>query len=406
MRILVLAPQFPYPLVKGIKIRLFNLVRQLARRHEVHLAVLTQPEDPDPCPELEAVCTAITRLPPPRQVWDPNRRSSHLEDLAHMVAKVVARRPNLVNIHLTPAAAAAIRALPMSGVDVIFCFRTYLYPAAIEIAGQRPVVVDFDDIEHVKFAAQSKLAVGRMTALLDRWESRKLEAWELGIAHRAAASFVCSATDRNRFPASCRDRIHLLPNGADFGESGGPVAGEVPTRLLMLGDMGYFPNVDGAVAFCQRVLPAIRERVPGVEVAIVGNHPDPAVRALERLPGVRVTGFVPDVAPWFQSAAVLVVPLRFGGGTRLKILEALRWRRAVVSTPAGCEGLDPVPGKHLIVASSDAEFAAAVVELVNDPARRRALGAEGFAWARATYGWDRIGDGLLAAIDRVAARRG
>jgi glycosyltransferase involved in cell wall biosynthesis len=400
MRILVVAPQFPFPLIKGIKIRLFNILSQLHRRHEVELAVMTMPEDPDPCPELEAICKRIHRLPPPRQVWSPDRPTTRLQDLEHIAIKLLSPEPNLVSIHLTPEVRAALAGIPVERVDALFCFRTYLYPVAAAMAGSRPLLVDFDDVEHVKLRDQSRMVPGKLTGYLDRMESRKLARWEHTIARRAAASFVCSAGDRSHFPADLHPRIHLLPNGAHFDRTVTSAAGppEVPHRLLMLGDMGYLPNADGAVMFCERILPLVRARVPQVEVAIVGNHPEERVRALARIPGVQVTGFVPDVEPWLRSAAVLLVPIRFGGGTRLKILEALRWERAVVSTPAGCAGLEPESGKHLLVAE-------AVVGLLGDPERRRRLGREGRAWAEATYDWARIGDRLLATVDEVVAAR-
>lgn len=410
MRVLVVSPAFPYPLIKGIKIRLFNILGQLARRHEVHLAVMAQPEDPEPCPELEAVCAGITRLPPPRRVWDPDHPSNYFQDAGRVLRKLFDRRPHLAYIHLTPELKEAVARLPMGDFDAVFCFRTYLFfvvaKAVARAGGGRPLLVDFDDVEHAKFAAQARLMAAGAGALLTRWESRKHREWEFAIARQSRASFVCSEIDRRRFPESSRARIHLLPNGAEFdgrlsGQPPAPVADEVPGRLLMIGDMGYFPNVDGALTFCQRILPRVQERIPEVELCIVGNHPDRDVLALAKLPGVRVTGFVPDVAPWFQSAAILVVPVRFGGGTRLKILEALRWGRAVVSTPAGCEGLDPVPGKHLVVAETDEAFADAVVELATDHSRRRALGEQGYTWARESYAWDRIGDGLLNVLERV-----
>ncbi|HWN82220.1 MAG TPA: glycosyltransferase family 4 protein, partial [Candidatus Udaeobacter sp.] len=175
--------------------------------------------------------------------------------------------------------------------------------------------------------------------------------------------------------------------------------------LLMLGDMGYLPNADGAVWFCERVLPLVRTRYPQVEVAIVGNHPEERVRALAQIPGVQITGLVPDVEPWLRSSAVVLVPIRFGGGTRLKILEALRCERAVVSTSAGCAGLEPESGKHLLVADGEAAFAGAVVELLHDPARRQRLGRDGRVWAEAHYDWNRIGDQLLATIEQVMARK-
>ncbi len=406
MRILVVSPVFPYPLIKGIKIRLFNIVRQLAREHEVHLAAMAQSEDPVDCPELEAAGARLTRLPPPLQVWDPTRRTGVAEDLAHAAIKVLSSRPNLVRIHSTPEVERAVAELAGNPFDLAFCFRTYLYPLVARIAGERPILVDFDDVEHVKFAAQSSHTVGRLTAFLDRVESRKLHGWENWIARGATAAFVAAEEDRVHFPPTARERIHALPNGVQFAVDDAPRAAEVPSRLLLLGDMGYLPNADSALHFCDLILPRIREQVPEVEVAIVGNHPGAEVLALGRRPGVTVTGFVPEVAPWFQSAAMLVVPIRFGGGTRIKILEALSWRRAVVATSAGAAGLGAESGKHLVIADGDVEFARAVIELLRDPARRRDLGAAGGEWARQRYSWDRIGDRLLEVIARTAAASG
>lgn len=409
MRLLVVSPAFPYPLIKGIKIRLFNIVSQLARKHEVHLAAMALKEDPAHCPELEAVVAGLTRLPSPRIVWDPNHRPGIADDIRHAAAKLLRSEPNLVSIHVTPALKDAMRPLACIPFDAAFCFRTYLFPQVAAIAGDRPVLVDFDDVEHVKIRAQSAYLPGRLSPFLDRLESGKLRNWEYWIARQAAASFVCSKRDRSHFPPALRSRIHVLPNGARFDTpepARAPAAAEGPPRLLLLGDMGYLPNADSALTFCERILPQIRARVPEVEVAIVGNHPGPEVRALGRLPGVQVTGFVPDIVPWFQSAAVVVVPIRFGGGTRIKILEALRHRRAVVATPAGVAGLDPESGKHLVVAEIGTEFADQVVALLRDPARRRALGEAGEEWARRTFSWDRIGDHLLAVVEETAGRVG
>lgn len=407
MRLLVVSPAFPYPLIKGIKIRLFNLVSQLARQHEVHLAAMALKEDPERCPELEAMVAGLTRLPSPRMVWDPEHRTGIIEDLGHAASKVLRSEPNLVAIHVTPALREAVAKLATIPFDAIFCFRTYLYQQVAALAGDRPVLVDFDDVEHVKLREQSALIAGKLTPFLDRVESGKLQKWEHWIAREATTSFVCAEADRTHFPAAVRPRIHVLPNGAHFGapEPAAPGEEEKPARLLLLGDMGYLPNADSAITFCEQILPRIRAEVPAVEVAIVGNHPGPEVKALARTPGVEVTGFVPDVVPWFTSAAIVVVPIRFGGGTRIKILEALRHRRAVVATPAGAAGLDPESGKHLVVARDDAEFAAQVVALLRDPARRAALGAAGEEWARRNYAWDRIGDRLLAVVEQVLGPR-
>ena len=155
--------------------------------------------------------------------------------------------------------------------------------------------------------------------------------------------------------------------------------------------------------FCRDILPLIRRAAPATSLAVVGKDPPPVVRALASS-HVLVTGTVPDVRPWMQSAAVFVCPLRVGGGTRLKILEAQASGRAVVSTSLGCEGLAVTPGQDILVADEPAAFADAVLRCLRDPALRARLGAAGRALVERRYRWEAIGADLAAFYEELLAR--
>jgi glycosyltransferase involved in cell wall biosynthesis len=169
------------------------------------------------------------------------------------------------------------------------------------------------------------------------------------------------------------------------------------------------PNEDGMTFFVDEVLPAIERAVPGVTLTIVGRNPTARVRALaEGRPHVRVTGTVPDVRPFLEEAAVVVVPLRIGGGTRIKIYEAMGMERAVVSTTIGAEGLDVADGRHILLADDAATFASAVISLLQSPERATEIGQASASHVRAHFGWaavaDQFAESCLAAAASVPDR--
>jgi glycosyltransferase involved in cell wall biosynthesis len=171
--------------------------------------------------------------------------------------------------------------------------------------------------------------------------------------------------------------------------------------LVFTGAMDWYPNEDAVLHFLTTTLPEVRRRIPGVTLAVVGRNPSARLRDAGKAVGVEVTGTVPDVRPHVAQAAVCIVPLRIGGGTRLKIFEALAMGKAVVSTTVGAEGLPIVPGEHYVQADGPAEFAQAVVGLLENPDRRRALGGAGRRLVEARYSWETIGrqfEGLCKEI--------
>lgn len=235
-----------------------------------------------------------------------------------------------------------------------------------------------------------------------------LQAAELrGIERRLCPRFdlcVCvSEEDADRLRRIApKAAVEVIPNGVDT-EFFSPIKVEVePERMVYVGSMDWYPNEDAVVYFCDRILPLIRRKVPGAELLIVGQSPTRKVRRLGGMRGIYVTGTVEDVRPYVASSAVFVVPLRVGGGTRLKILEALSMGKAVVSTSIGVEGLDLRPGIDLIVEDEPTRFAEAVVRLMRDERERERLGKSGRERVAERYGWEGIASKLFDLFNRLA----
>jgi glycosyltransferase involved in cell wall biosynthesis len=184
-------------------------------------------------------------------------------------------------------------------------------------------------------------------------------------------------------------RVNAVPTGVDVGFF--QPAGETPatTDLVFVGSMDWMPNVDGVVWFAKEVLPLIKKKLPGCSLAVVGRTPGREVTDLaERDAGIRITGTVADVRPWLWQSKVAIVPLRIGGGTRLKIYEAMAARTPVVSTTIGAEGLDIAPGENILIADSPEAFADACARLLTDPGDRRRLADAAYQHVKAKHSWE------------------
>jgi glycosyltransferase involved in cell wall biosynthesis len=201
--------------------------------------------------------------------------------------------------------------------------------------------------------------------------------------------------------------VVVTPNGVD-SEAFTPdlERAETPGRVIFTGFMDYHPNEQAAHHFADAIWPRVLAEVPHATWYLVGAQPPASFKRLAALPGVKVTGRVAETQPYLADAAVAIVPLRVGGGTRIKILEALAMGKAVVTTALGCEGLDVTSGEHLLVADDPGEFASAVIQLLRDDARRTRLGAAGRALVEREYSWARSGRTLVQAVERCVAERG
>jgi sugar transferase (PEP-CTERM/EpsH1 system associated) len=391
--ILVLTPQFPYPLHQGTTIRNYNLIAGLAEHHEVHLLSFGNPRETRGTP-LESLCRSVRQIEPPQRAM-----RQRLIDLAF------SRLPDMA--HRLPSStfeAALAEVLNREDVDVVEVegieLAQYLFQAArLRGNSERPLLV-FDD-HNAEFVLQQR-AFETDARIPRRWAGaaysfvqwRRLQRYERRACVTADRVVAVSEADADAIGRLAPGLpVSVVPNGVDMefyatlppalDSQSGPGAED----LVFTGKMDFRPNVDAVLWFASQVLPRIQHAVPGARFWVVGKDPHPRLAALSANPAVVLTGRVDDVRPYIAGAAVYAVPLRIGGGTRLKVLEAMAMGKAIISTAVGCEGFEFVRDRELIIADEPAEFAAAALDLMRDRERRERLGQAARLFARSRYDW-------------------
>jgi sugar transferase (PEP-CTERM/EpsH1 system associated) len=386
MEILVVAPYPPYPPRFGGATRVFHLVRMLARDNRVTLACLASPAERAALGPLRDICAEVHTADYPMA-----GRHKRWHQLRSLVA-----RPFSYYQNYSPALAAQVRRLLAARrfdlVQLEFgdAAPYYVPPPPV------PWILDEHNVEYRLLERTWRQTRSPLRRLFTRSEARKLRRAELAACRRAHAVLTTSEVDRATLaPDVPGVPIRVVPNGVDTGFFTPGDAPADPTAIVFTGAIDYHPNTDGVLHFCAEILPLVHAGAEAAVFTVVGKDPPRSVR--ERAgPRVVVTGPVADVRPWMRRAAVFVVPLRVGGGTRLKILEAMACGRAVVSTSVGCEGIDVTPGEDILVADTPADFAAAVLRCLRDPGLRSRLGARGRALVERRYRWEAIGEDLGA----------
>ena len=286
------------------------------------------------------------------------------------------------------------------------CVADFLVAAShLPQANPVPVVLFEHNVEYLiwqRLAALERRLVHK-TVLDVEW--RKLRRCEAAACAAADLTITVSDTDRRTLTeVAPTARIASVPTGVDttYFTPGG--RREIPHRLVFTGAMDWYPNHDAVLYFCDAILPRIRTRIPDVSLTVVGRNPGPHLASLARL-GVTVTGTVPDVRPHIDEAALYVVPLRAGGGTRLKIFEALAMAKAVVSTTIGAEGLGVTSNRDIVLADDPDTFAHAVVALLHDAPTRQRLGRAGRALVESTYTWRHAAETFEAHCEAILTEK-
>lgn len=386
MRILWVKLGGLWPLTSGGRLLSYHLLAELSRRHAITLATTHGPRD-DLAGLAEHLpgCEQIVSVPHVPARRDSARLVSALARSWFSDLPVDLVRWRLARMQREIAWLLARRPFDLCVADVLFAMPNL--PPRLEL----PVVLLAHNVEHViwRRLARTERRPWRRAVLAMEW--RKLRHYEAQACARADLTLTLSDVDRVRLAAQApQARMSAIPIGVDTGFFTPDGHAERPERIVFTGSMDWYPNEDAARHFVDAILPLVQREAPGARFQVVGRDPSPAVRRLAARSGVEVTGTVPDVRPYLTEAAVCVVPLRIGSGIRLKIFEALAMGKAVVSTPVGAEGLPVVPGTHFLSATAPAEFAASVLALLRDPARRRALGAAGRRLVEERHSWQRV----------------
>jgi glycosyltransferase involved in cell wall biosynthesis len=384
MRILYLSPRQPWPPTSGAKLRDFHFARALGSQAELTYAFYAESGAQTPSLEQLTFCHRVIAVPQPRMYTLPG------------LVKGVVGRWSLPIVNYTSA--AMIREIQtcmrQQRFDLIHVDSIHL-AQCVEAAGTAgtPCFYNWHNIESElmqRYSAGNHAAARRLYAHIT---SRRLFRDETRILASGAGHLVCSERERllllKRAPAA---PVAVIENGVEAAAYGLPPVPN-PHRLLFVGSMAYHANADAAVWFAREVWPELRPHFPQWKLTLVGSNPGPEVLDLASIPGVEVTGTVPRVQPFYQEAVAAIVPLRVGGGTRLKILEAMAAGVPVVSTRLGAEGLQVTPDKELLFADRPDQWLPALRSLEE---KRTQLTEAARQLVRARYDWDAIGRTLFA----------
>lgn len=398
MRILWVKVGGLWPADRGGRLRSFHTVAELSRRHRVTVVTTHAPGEGGGEATALPDCERVVTLP-----HRPAKQGSAAFALALARSWASPLPVDLYKARVPGLAATVSRLIDSGEVDV--CVADFLAAApSVPLGGRVPTLLFQHNVEHQIWKRLAHTERRPLRRALLELEWRKTRRYEARACARASLTLAVSEPDRAMLSELAPGaRIHAVPTGVDtsfFAPGAGP---EIPHRLVFTGSMDWYPNEDAVLHFIDATLPSIRRAVPDVSLTVVGRNPSARLRAAARAADVRVTGTVTDVRPHVAEAAVCVVPLRVGGGTRLKIFEALSMGKAVVSTTLGAEGLPLVPGEHYVRADEPADFAGAVVALLRDPARRHQLGAAGRDLVEARYGWAMVTRAFENRIEEAAA---
>ncbi|HEU4630403.1 MAG TPA: glycosyltransferase [Gemmatimonadaceae bacterium] len=403
MHILWIKTELLHPVDKGGRIRTYQMLRALRREHRItYLTLDDGTAAPDALARAEEYCHEVVRVPfaPPAK-----GTAGFYLDLARNLAS---RLPYAVAKYRSRELRRRVTELTARGdVDVVVC--DFLFPSLNVPDGLPvPTVLFQHNVEAMIWERHAAVAAHPVKRAYMGAQWRRMRRFERAECRRFDRVVAVSAQDAETFrTAYAVADVVDVPTGVDieyFRPSG--TITRAPAELVFTGSMDWMPNEDAIRWFAAEVLPRIRRDVAGVHLTVVGRHPTAAVRALaESDPAIRVTGGVPDVRPYIEAASVFVVPIRVGGGTRLKIFEAMAMECPVVSTTIGAEGLPVRPGTDLEIADDAEGFAGAVVGLLRTPDRAATLARTAAAAVRAEYGWDGVARRFGAICQETAGRR-
>jgi sugar transferase (PEP-CTERM/EpsH1 system associated) len=406
MKVLFLSQIVPYPPHGGVLQRGYHLLRELGRTAEVHLLAFVHPDVLATESAVAEGRSALLEFCATVECFSLWPKASRAHAAAGLALSACSRLPFSVIAHRSAAFASRVdELLETMRFDLIHVDTIALSPF-VKPPRATPTVLTHHNIESVLMERRSR-AESRVFArrFLQR-EAAKLTAYERRLSPTFDMNIVVSPNDAQvlaDLAPTARSRV--VANGVDTHYFAPDFTHETPA-LIYTGGMNMFANRDAVMHFLSEIWPLIRAAEPGVRFFAVGQDPPRELKAIaERDPQVIVTGFVDDIRPLVRQAGVYVVPLRVGGGTRLKVLDAMAMGKALVSTSVGCEGIAVAPGTQLMIADTPDSFAQATVALLRDPARRLALGQAARQLVEQRYAWPVVGAQLLQAYqDAISAK--
>lgn len=385
MKILWVKTDFLHPTDRGGQIRTLETLRRLHPRHEVHYLAYDNPAQPEGLARANEYCSYV--YPVAHRIPEKTSPAFFAQLLKGLVSPLPVAAARWKSSAFAQKYAEVTR---LHQFDSIVC--DFLFPAT-NIQQLSSCTLFQHNVEAIIWERHAEQ--GRTP--LHRWyfglQAKRMAAYEGQVCRAVRNIIAVSVSDaqimRDRYQAP---RVAAVPTGVDvdFFRPSGPAPPQAD--LIFLGSMDWMPNIDGMQWFADEIWPLILQRRPQTTLAIVGRKPAPAIQALAQKPGISVTGTVPDVRPWLHGGKISIVPLRIGGGTRLKIYESMAAQVPVVSTAIGAEGLDWSDGQNILIADSPTNFAGRCLQLLEDPAQAQKLAQNAFRLVDQHYSWQAITD--------------
>jgi len=379
-------------------------LRRIAEKHDVWIAsFLNSSVAKEDLAHMSEFCAGLITAPEPR-----------MHTLAHLPGLLrygLAGKPLELKFYYSENLAAQIRQLTSTvQFDVVQIENPYMAPYIEVLDTRRPSVklLDLHDATYDQHAQISRLpySYGAVRQIRFWLNSVLMRRWEPKYAERFDGCIAVSERDRHTLiAANPRLHIDVIPNGVDTTRYEPLKAAEEANSLLFIGTMSYPPCSDAALLLCQELLPRVRQHMGYTQAWVVGAEPPPVIVGLNGN-GIQVTGRVDDVVPYYRKCAVCAVPLRAGGGTRLKILEAMALGRPVVTTKIGCEGLDVADGEHLLIADSVELFVEQTVRLLTDGVLYQRIASNARRLVVDRYDWDQIATKLMWCYSQLLDQSG
>jgi len=382
MKLLWVYSDFLHPTTRGGQIRTLETLKCLHRRHEVHYAGLWNPKLPEGPARAKEYASYV--YPVERTVTEKTSPAFLLQ----LAKGLVTDMPVAVFRHRNDELRATVKRLrDEHSFDHVVCDFLSSAPHFCDLSG---VALFQHNVEAMIWKRHVEHAGSSLRRHYFQRQARLMLEYERQVCQSVKNIVAVSDADKEKMRELYGVlRVAAVPTGVDVDFFRPPAEAPAATDFVFVGSMDWMPNIDAVVWFVNEVLPLIRSKIPDCSLAVVGRTPGREVVELaERNPGIRITGTVPDVRPWLWESKVSIVPLRIGGGTRLKIYEAMAARTPVVSTTVGAEGLDISPGENILIADHPDTFADACVRLVSDQRERRRLVDAAWQHVASKHSWE------------------
>lgn len=407
MNLLWISQNIPYPPKTGVLQRNYNLLREAARVADIFLLAVFKRDILPGKYDLEEALYELGKFCHYIEIVDLPIESSHAILYWKALSSLFTKDPLSVNWVKSSGMSQQLQMLLGKTEFDLIHFDTISLAAYRHDIGQIPTILNHHNIESHLLKRRTLFEKNPLKRLYYALEGAKLERYEKTACAEFDTNFTVSELDKQRLlelvPAA---QVEVIANGVDVEYFKPGSEAVIPGNLLMASGMNWFPNRDAVLYMCEEIWPLLRTRLPELSWTVVGaSPPQQLLDVAAHDKRISVTGFVNDVRPYFSQAEIYLCPMRDGGGTRVKILDALAMGKAIIATTMGCEGIDVTPDKNVLIANTPQEFLKQIQRLHGNAALRQNLGHEARRLAVDEYSWPVIGSNLSTVYQRLTHHR-